>query len=120
MPFEKVLELMSESLVYADFGSNHGRDRMPREAAMHGCIVFVNMRGSFALKEDYDIKKEYKIVDKLINYPLIIKKIRKAAQNYEVQIEDFKEFRKQLKDERINFDSNVKKVFDKLTKKSNS
>lgn len=114
MPFERIVKLMSESVVFAEFGSNHGRDRMPREAAMLGCIVFMNTRGSSALKEDYYIDNQYKIIDKLINYPRIIKKIKKAAQNYKIQISDFDQFREQLENEKANFDCEVKNVFSKL------
>lgn len=114
IPFKKVYKLMSKSLVFAEFGNNPGRDRMPREAAMLGCIVFMNTRGSNALKEDYNIDNQYKIIDKLINYPHIIKEIRKAAQNYKIQISDFDQFRKQLKNEKANFDNEVKSVFSKL------
>ena len=114
MPFAQIIKLMSKSVVYADFGSNHGRDRMPREAAMLGCIVFTNTRGSFALKEDYSINKEYKIIDKPANFFAIVRSIKKAARNYEAQTLDFEPFREQLRNEKMNFDSNIKKVFDKL------
>ena len=114
IPFNKVVKLMSESVVFAEFGSNHGRDRMPREAAMSGCIVFMNPRGSSAIKEDYNIDNQYIITDKLKNYPLIIRRIKQAAQNYNTQISDFETFRKQLINENINFDNNVKNTFNKL------
>ncbi|MEN8119610.1 MAG: hypothetical protein ABFS35_04660 [Bacteroidota bacterium] len=115
LPFEQVVKLMSESVVFAEFGSNHGRDRMPREAAMLGCIVFMNTRGSSALNKDYKIDDQYKIIDKLINYPRIIKEIKKAAKNYENQISDFGQFRDQLKNERANFDWEVNNVFQRIT-----
>jgi len=114
IPFQKVYQLMSESLIFAEFGNNPGRDRMPREATMLGCIVFMNTRGSSALKEDYNIYNHYKIVDKLLNYPVIIKRIKKAAKNYKTQISDFNQFREQLKNEKVIFDREVKNIFSKL------
>ena len=48
---EQVVDLMSESKVYIDFGNHPGKDRIPREAVINGCCVITGVRGSARFKE---------------------------------------------------------------------
>jgi len=47
--------LLSTSQVYVDLGHHPGKDRIPREAALAGCVVVVGGRGSAALPEDVPV-----------------------------------------------------------------
>lgn len=51
---------MSKSKVYIDFGNHPGKDRIPREAAISGCIVITGKRGAAAFAEDVCIPETYK------------------------------------------------------------
>ena len=46
------LEEMARCRVFLDLGWHPGRDRMPREAALAGCVVVVNQEGSAGDKRD--------------------------------------------------------------------
>ena len=45
---------------YIDFGPHPGMDRLPREAALAGCIVITNREGAAAHDEDVPLPPEYK------------------------------------------------------------
>jgi hypothetical protein len=58
---EGVAELLRSSKIYLDLGPHPGRDRLPREAAAAGCVVFVSRRGSAANEIDVPLGDEYKV-----------------------------------------------------------
>lgn len=47
--------------VYIDFGHHPGRDRLPREAAIHGCCIVTGQLGSAANEVDIPIPGAYKL-----------------------------------------------------------
>lgn len=47
--------------VYIDFGHHPGRDRLPREAAVHGCCVVTARHGSAGNPVDVPIPDKYKL-----------------------------------------------------------
>ena len=49
-----------EAKVYIDFGHHPGKDRLPREAAIHGCCVITGRYGSAANPVDIPIPERYK------------------------------------------------------------
>jgi hypothetical protein len=116
MPLTEVFELMSKAMIFAEFGNYSGRDRMPREAAMLGCIVFMNTRGSAAFSEDYDIPAYFRIADSKSNHNLIVDRIGYCTQNYKNQLEKIEPFIKQLINERTNFDKRTKDILSYIIK----
>jgi hypothetical protein len=89
----EMIEMMKIAKVYIDFGSHPGRDRMPREAAMCGCIVITSLRGSAAFNNDVHIPEKYKFYDTSHNIPAIIKCIRNSIENYENMCKEFDKYR---------------------------
>ena len=116
MPYDEVVKLMMESKVFAELGINHGRDRMPREAAMLGCVVFMNRRGSSSNKKDYKIKNEYILKNGVILYLKNLMKIKSAAKNYPEHYKNFEDFKLQLIQEKRDFDNNVITTFNQIVK----
>jgi hypothetical protein len=56
-----VTKLLNAAKVYIDFGPHPGMDRLPREAALAGCIVITNKEGAAYYHEDVPLPKEYKV-----------------------------------------------------------
>ncbi|QWD80066.1 hypothetical protein ICV01_01740 [Polynucleobacter sp. MWH-Spelu-300-X4] len=54
-------EKLSTAKLYIDFGHHPGRDRMPREAAMHGCCVITGKLGAAQNNIDLPIQPKYKL-----------------------------------------------------------
>lgn len=42
----QVRQALESAKVYIDFGTHPRKDRIPREAAMNGCVIIVGLRGS--------------------------------------------------------------------------
>ncbi len=63
----------SSLLQYIDFGPHPGMDRLPREAALAGCVVITNREGAANFDNDVGLPPEFKFahfdVDKI--YSLI-------------------------------------------------
>lgn len=57
----QVYETLGRSSVYLDLGAHPGKDRIPREAALAGCLVSVAMRGAGAFHSDVPIPFEHKV-----------------------------------------------------------
>lgn len=58
---EQLSEALYSAKVYIDFGHHPGRDRMPREAAMHGCCLITGLLGSAGNDVDLPIPRKYKL-----------------------------------------------------------
>ena len=99
----KVIETFKLAKIYIDFGNHPGKDRMPREAAILGCCVITNYRGSAFFHDDVPISDKYKFVDKNCNLNNIINKIIFCLNEYELIRNDFSNY--------LNFISSEKKLF---------
>jgi hypothetical protein len=60
MDSQGVSEVLHASKVYVDFGKHPGRDRLPREAALAGCLVMSTYIGSATYWEDMPLPNWYK------------------------------------------------------------
>lgn len=56
-----VIRCLQTSKLYMDFGHHPGKDRAPREAAIHGCCIITGRQGSAAFHEDVPIPDIYKL-----------------------------------------------------------
>jgi hypothetical protein len=111
MTNQQVRELMQKAKVYIDFGNHPGKDRIPREAAMSGCCVITNRRGSAAYEQDVPIKSCYKFDDIDDNINSIITKTREALDNYEILINEFEGYKVFISNEKEKFEEDVKNIF---------
>lgn len=58
---EQLSRKLYSAKLYIDFGHHPGRDRMPREAAMHGCCLITGRLGSAGNSIDLPIRDCYKL-----------------------------------------------------------
>lgn len=110
----QVKELLLQSKVYIDFGNHPGKDRFPREAAMCGCIVITGRRGSAKFYNDVPIDDKFKFKDSKKNIEKIVTKIRECLDNYDIQIKEFHNYRKYIRNEKEQFNKDVDTVFVKV------
>ena len=61
MSRHEVLATLSTSAVYLDLGTHPGKDRMPREAVLSGCVTLVARRGSGAFDLDVPVPAHHKL-----------------------------------------------------------
>jgi hypothetical protein len=61
MAQDQVYETLGRSSIYLDLGAHPGKDRIPREAALAGCVVSVALRGAGAYSADVPIPFDHKV-----------------------------------------------------------
>jgi hypothetical protein len=60
MTKRQTIDILSKSRLYVDLGNQPGRDRMPREAALHHVDVMVNLKGAGGFYNDAPLTNEFK------------------------------------------------------------
>lgn len=111
MSTQQVRELLRKGKIYIDFGNHPGKDRFPREAAISGCCVITDKKGSAKYSKDVPIPEEYKFTDTKNNLPAIIDKINECIYEYDCCIDDFSEYREFIRKERDTFNKDVYDLF---------
>lgn len=108
---EDMVAYMHIAKVYIDFGGHPGKDRIPREAAVCGCCVVTNRRGSAAYYEDVPIPDRYKFEDET-DYDNIEKCMHYICDNFYEARKDFAYYVDQIGQEKSRFNDDVIKFSD--------
>ncbi|GAB2642967.1 hypothetical protein GCM10027035_41240 [Emticicia sediminis] len=107
----QVAELMRTAKVYIDFGNHPGKDRIPREAAISGCVVITNKEGSAGFYKDVPIDEKYKFDYKEGFERDVVKLIDDIFLNFDLHTILFDEYRQLIKQEETNFNNDLKNIF---------
>ena len=111
MSSSQVFDLMCHSMVYIDFGTHPGKDRLPREAAMCGCCVITGRRGSAGYVEDVGIPEEFRFSERTEDIPLILDAIRDCMTGFKEKQRLFESYRESIRLEKADFRAAVKRIF---------
>ena len=111
----QIIDKMTHSMVWIDFGNFPGKDRLPREAASCGMVLITGKRGSSKYQLDMNLQKWYKI-DNITYADLgdIRNKIHKIFDNFETHQKKFSAYRAVLKDEKSQFEQGVTELLKRL------
>lgn len=115
MKRQQILDLMRKSMVWIDFGSFPGKDRLPREAGACGMCLITSMSGTARYHKDLAIPSSYKFND--VNYAdigAIIGKIRDIFDNFEERQQEFEEYRETIKLEKARFQNGIRQLVEAL------
>jgi len=80
---DQLSELLDASRLYVDFGHHPGRDRLPREAASHGCCIVSGRLGSAGNDIDLPIPQMYKLDTRAGEF------VQRACSLIEDMLDDF-------------------------------
>ena len=103
----QVQELLTEAKIYIDFGEFPGRERLPREASLSGCVVITGKRGAAANDIDINTPAEFKFDEQITKPQEVIKKIREVFENFSVAYEKQKAFRDKELNAQRNFTTQI-------------
>ncbi len=78
----QVGEALAESAVYIDFGHQPGKDRVPREAALAGNVVFLHEKGAGAHYGDYPVDRTYLFTQRDVLSGSLAARVREALAEY--------------------------------------
>ena len=97
---DQLSEKLYSAKLYIDFGHHPGRDRMPREAAMHGCCLITGKLGSAGNAVDLPIPSQYKFDSSAPNFVEAFGELANdVMENFPKHYADFGSYRKWLQDE---------------------
>lgn len=105
----ELVNVLRSSKVYIDFGNHPGKDRLPRECAMNGCVIITGKRGAAKYKEDVFIDDEFKFDE--TPEENIIEKIRDIFSNYDANYSKQKAYRERIIKEKAIFESEINDLF---------
>ena len=111
MTLKEIQKLLTKAKVYIDFGEHPGKDRFPREAAVSGCCVITNTKGSAKYFEDVSIQDEFKFDLDKIELSVVIGCIENCFENYEDEILKFANYRSKIFKEKEIFQLETKQIF---------
>ena len=98
--------------LYVDFGPFPGKDRIPREAVLHGCCLITGRFGAAAFQEDLPIPDTYKIDLRVRDaWKRVISLVNAIFEDYPTRRKDFDRMRERIGDERETFLQEVKAFF---------
>ena len=109
---DQLTEKLYQAKLYIDFGHHPGRDRMPREAAMHGCCLITGKLGSAGNFIDLPIPTQYKLDS---NSPHFLKQFEEITSqilgDFPRHFAELNSYRKWLQDEPRIFKEQIKSYF---------
>ena len=109
---EQLADIFLSSKIYIDFGHHPGKDRLPREAAVHGCCVITGLNGSAGNDLDVNIPPIYKFSEHDSEFELKVGiLVEDIFQNFEKHFEIFHEYRQTIANEQIEFDKQICQIF---------
>lgn len=109
---EQVQNLLAQAKVYIDFGNHPGKDRIPREAAISGCVVITGKRGAAANDVDINIPADFKFDERAIDGQPIIQKIREVFDNFTAAHARQADYRARILDDKNRFTKEVAAAFE--------
>lgn len=105
-------ERLGRAKLYIDFGHHPGRDRMPREAAMHGCCIVTGILGSAQNMIDVPIGAKYKLDSSAPNFHANFEAlVNDIFMYFPKHYETFEAYRRLINDEPKRFESQLEKYF---------
>jgi len=110
----QVTQLLGEVEAYVDLGHHPGKDRIPREAALEGCVVIVARRGSAAFPQDVPIQDALRVTVS----PTVAETAESARRVLETVLADPEpwrrgqdEYRRQIRGQEEVFRREVQRIF---------
>ena len=98
----QVVDVLRNCKIYMDLGFHPGKDRVPREAAINGCVVVTNKCNSAAYYEDIPIAEKVKDDDDCVQL------IKNILDNYDEYYNKQKNYRQIVQSQKDIFKTEVK------------
>lgn len=103
MSKKQVTQSLASTHIYIDFGNQPGKDRVPREAAACGCLVFLHRQGSAAYYEDSPLDDFFLFTSEDVTSGNLSERIKFSLANID-QISSFQDyFKNKIKNEKSEF-----------------
>lgn len=111
---ETLSELYQKAMLFVELGNFSGRDRMPREAVLSGCVIISSTNGSAAHYNDLQLPEYYKINTHKPCLTELINKIAAVTANYSYHYGQMQTYIDYLNYEKNEFENTVSGIFTRL------
>jgi hypothetical protein len=109
---EQLADAFLGAKLYVDFGHHPGKDRLPREAAIHGCCVIVARHGSAANDVDVPIPERFKLDVKAAGFVDGFGAVAgEIMGDFDTFAVEFSHYRETIAQELETFRRNIRKAF---------
>ena len=119
MSKEEVFEILKESMLYVDFGTFPGPERIPRQAVCMYNNILTSDIGSAGNNEDVPINDTFKIALKSRNIPYAVSAAKRLIDNYEGYMHCFDEYRRKAVQQRDEFRAHILNGIKRIEERSN-
>ncbi len=99
------------SNIYIDFGSFPGKDRIPREALLRNCVIFIHNQGCATDTESFPIDDYFRFSEQDVLDGTLYEKIKIVLADYENMQKKQSFMRNQILQEQDLFEKNIKDFF---------
>lgn len=110
---DEMIIALDRSKIYIDFGFFPGRDRVPREALLRDCVIFIHNIGCAADYDSFPIDNYFRFSDQDVIDGTLSKKIEETFVNYEKMQSMQSSMQKSVAGELSLFKERVKDIFQK-------
>jgi len=114
---EQVRTLLKKAKVYIDFGPHPGMDRLPREAALSGCVVVTNLEGAAGFRKDVPLPPKYKI--KNFNPEVVHTLLKDLIDNFDERSKEMDKYREWINGQKLTMKKCVACLVEEVVKKRN-
>ena len=105
---QQLHELMQRAKIYIDFGTFPGKDRMPREACLSGCVVITGREGAAQFYEDVPLPDTYKFsIKNKCDLMDVRKLILSIFEDYDKFVKDIDSYKQIILNEKNCFEDEV-------------
>ena len=112
---EEMKNKMYNAKIYIDFGNHPGKDRIPREAAISGCVIITNQEGSANNNIDVNIPSKFKFSDPLNQIEDFRELVLDVFKNFDTNFKEFNQYINEISFEEKKFDDQVSSLIKMLT-----
>lgn len=108
---KEMIFALDVSKIYIDFGTFPGKDRIPREALLRGCVIFIHNQGCATDYESFPVDDYFRFSTEDVSNGVLYEKIKETLANYTVMQEKQNYMREQVFQEYNLFEKKVKDIF---------
>jgi len=105
---DAVHETLRKSQIYIDFGHHPGKDRVPREAALSGNIVFLHERGAAAFHMDHPLDRFFLFISTDVSNGSLYERVKQALADPDKAFSAQRIYHARIATERDEFSFQVK------------
>ncbi|MFW8592889.1 hypothetical protein [Cribrihabitans neustonicus] len=116
MAREKVVSVLADTKIFLDFGPHPGKDRVPREAALCGCIPVVRKAGAANFPEDVPLPESLLVGTALFFEPeALTQRIQAILGQEQGYADSLRDYRTGIRNEKTVFEGELRALLDRDT-----